>query len=130
MITSEEARTLSKAGHASYDNLVPNDQYQIERHLNESKTGFDCTIYRKTGTNEFIVAFAGTKDGQDVAADVALGTEQWKAARLRVLDTLKDLQATNVSFTGHSLGGKVIEGIRFLGGIMMSKQEIIGELSR
>ena len=109
MITSEEARILSKAGYASYDKLVPNNQFQIERHINESKTGFDCTIYRKIGTNEFIVAFAGTKDGQDVAADVALGTEQWKAARLRVLDSLKDLQAINISFTGHSLGGAIAQ---------------------
>lgn len=113
MITSEEARILSKAGYASYDKLVPNNQFQIEKHINESKTGFDCTIYRKIGTNEFIVAFAGTKDGQDVAADVALGTEQWKAARLRVLDSLKDLQATNISFTGHSLGARSLKAYDF-----------------
>jgi len=109
-MTAEEARTLSEVVHATgSNNVVPKKQYLIEDRVTDSKSGFDCTIYRKIGTNEIIVAFAGTRDGQDVVADLALGKRQWEESRAQLWNSLNKLHATQISFTGYSLGGAVAQ---------------------
>ncbi len=110
MITTEESRIMSKASNASYfNNRVPDDLYKIKDHVQDAKNGFEYTIYQKKGTNEYIVSFAGSQNGQDVAADVALGNKQWEDSKAQLLNSLKDLRATDISFTGHSLGGAIAQ---------------------
>ncbi|TAN41566.1 MAG: hypothetical protein EPN22_15050 [Nitrospirae bacterium] len=117
MITTEQARTLALASQAASDasdGKIP----QLEGYtalttpdLNHPDTGLSLTIFQKNGTTgEFIVAFAGTGNAQDFAADLALGTPQWKAKGKDIIDYLNNtLHATNVDFTGRSLGGALAQ---------------------
>ena len=62
MISTEQARTLAEASHASYgDALIPTgyELVQPRTPLNDPDTGFNAKIYRKIGTNDCIVAFTG-----------------------------------------------------------------------
>ncbi|NLW34830.1 lipase family protein [Syntrophorhabdus aromaticivorans] len=110
MITTEQARTLQQASDASYDQIPSLAGHTCVNTLTDPKTGFNAVIFKKDGTNEYIIAFTGTEPqtSQDVVADLAPGTTQWKdnATKVRAaLTTLDSRGATKISFTGHSLGG-------------------------
>lgn len=73
---------------------------------------FQGVIFRKGG--ETVVAFKGTSNPMDVAADVKLAvgmnTYQYSSARDFVQEHLA-YQRTNVSLCGHSLGGAIAQVI-------------------
>jgi len=114
MITTEQARTLALASEAT-SNASGGETPFLEgygdaiRTFYDPNTGFQAVVFRKEGTNEYIVAFAGTGDAQDAAADLALGTPQWRANANEVLTFLNGLNATNIDFTGRSLGGALAQ---------------------
>jgi len=79
------------------------------------KDGFYADIYKKKGTNEYVLAFRGSenpfKDPLDWAtnASQAMGSDLFKSQYDKALKLIKDFQATcdtcSISITGHSLGG-------------------------
>lgn len=85
MITHEQARINAQLSHASYGDATLPAGYERAKingepiKLDDPDTGFHAEIYKKTGTNEYTVAFTGTQPNtsQDVVADLALGTKQW-----------------------------------------------------
>jgi len=110
MITTEQARTLQQASAASYDQNPSLTGYSVvtDLPLTDPKTGFNAVIFKKDGTNEYIIAFTGTepRTSQDPLADLTLGISQWRKVEANVLAALNSLEgATKISFTGHSLGG-------------------------
>lgn len=119
MITTEKAQLLARASDASYytsenprsmPDMVNNGYTVVEAPwLNDPDTGFNVVVFQKVGTKEYIVAFTGTQGAQDGVADIALGTSQWKAKGQAVTDFLKRLEATNIDFTGQSLGGALAQ---------------------
>ena len=112
MITSQEARILATASYASYDTDPTVGGYTTVKTFNDPNTGFQAAVFQKPDTGEYIVAFTGTQPqtGQDPVADVALGCTQWNQDnRSEVFNYLQGLDATNISFTGHSLGGALAQ---------------------
>ena len=81
------------------------DGYTGVKTFDDPNTGFHAEVYRKDGTNEYIVAFTGTQNWQDVAADIALGRPQWEENKFNVINYLNERGATEIDFTGRSLGG-------------------------
>jgi len=112
MITNEQAQTLAKASNKSYDKDPVWDGYTAAKQFNDPNAGFQAAVFQKNGTNEFIVAFAGTShplDMQDNAANIALGKPQWNNNKEDVLSCIDSLDATKIDFTGHSLGGALAQ---------------------
>ena len=80
-------------------------------------TGFSARVYQNTATNEIVISYAGTEFGntsaQGTTADflngngpLALGDYGSQAYRAAALyQEVKATGKTNISFTGHSLGG-------------------------
>jgi len=72
--------------------------------------GFACAVYRNTVTNEVVISFRGTdNDLGDWASNLGLILSQEKQAAAVYANVLRDYgidaQGSNISFTGHSLGG-------------------------
>ena len=93
-----------------------NDGYYTEAN------GFAATIFRNIQTNEYVIAFRGTDTwkvpGGDLAQNIASGTPDWSilgdlgegsqtASTLNLVRRLIDsgVNLSQISFTGHSLGG-------------------------
>jgi hypothetical protein len=82
MITTEKARNLAVASDASYGTTeVPRsipqmieNGYTVVRPINDPDTGFNAVVFRKNGTDDYVVAMTGTEGTQDGVADLALGT--------------------------------------------------------
>nr|NJM02840.1 lipase family protein [Desulfobacula sp.] len=105
MITGEKASLCARFAEAAYEKTDIPAGYVFKDSIKDPKTGFKAFIYEKTGTAEYIVTFTGSEDAQDFVADTALGKEQWLQNKVGVLDRLLKLDATQITFTGHSLGG-------------------------
>ncbi len=70
--------------------------------------GFSYGVFRRIGTTEVVVAYAGTNSGIDWVANVkngiGLSSTQTTEAALAYL-TAKQQYGSNITLTGHSLGG-------------------------
>ncbi|MFH1871446.1 MAG: VCBS domain-containing protein [Pseudomonadota bacterium] len=70
--------------------------------------GFSYGVFRRIGTTEVVVAYAGTNSGIDWVANVkngiGLSSTQTTEAALAYL-TAKQAYGSNITLTGHSLGG-------------------------
>ncbi len=91
-----------RAGGADLDRLGING-----RDLNDPDSGLQAAIYKKDG--QYVVAFAGTQDAADWMADASQGlglkTAQYDQAAKLAQTMAYRVGSSNVSFTGHSLGG-------------------------
>jgi VCBS repeat-containing protein len=94
---------------ANQDNrpLEPPGWERLEYH-SDRLDGFSYGVFRRIGTTEVVVAYAGTNSGIDWIANVkngiGLSSTQTTAAALAYLDA-KQKYGSNISLTGHSLGG-------------------------
>lgn len=80
MITNEQARIYAQLSHAAHGGTTPAG-YQIAKDargnpitFDDPETGFQAKILKKTGTGDHFVVFTGSQNGQDWAANTALGT--------------------------------------------------------
>ena len=86
--------------------LQPDQQGYI---ANE-QTGFAARVFRKQGTDEFVISFRGTDDFEKDLSD-NLGflftpmLQQARDAEALVQAVINELPGADITFTGHSLGG-------------------------
>ena len=87
------------------------DWERLEYYPDFAVTGFSAGVFRKRGTNEIVIAYTGTNELQ--VADYAFGnipaadgnySFQVESA-MRLYMRTKATYGSNISFTGHSLGG-------------------------
>lgn len=85
----------------------------IEDMLVDPESGFKASVYRDSETGQLVVAFAGTDPGDlvgDVPNDIAGGVSTTKQDLLAmsIAGVLANgPEAQNVTYTGHSLGGRL-----------------------
>ncbi|MGH8039833.1 MAG: DUF6792 domain-containing protein, partial [Stenotrophomonas sp.] len=98
-------------------------QYKIIEHVNDRRSGYQGTAYQRVDSNEIIVSHRGTqeifKDGvvTDAAmvlsranpqANEALAFTKRTIAEAEINDIRRGI-STNVTVTGHSLGGSLTQ---------------------
>ena len=112
MITQQTYALLALEVYAAkrLDNkpLLPPNWIEIEQ--TEGTDGFAYAVYKNPATNEVVISFRGTdNDVGDWTTNLGISLSQEKqgaAVYARVLrDFGADAQGSNISFTGHSLGG-------------------------
>ncbi|CAG0968358.1 Mbeg1-like protein [Geobacter sp.] len=116
MITDQQAQILATASNAAYPgsldyiNMRGYGYTEAKAFPTDPNTGFSAVVFKKEGTQEYIVAFTGTQSAQDAAADIGLGTLQWENNQASVMNYLNNLPAdAKIDFTGHSLGGALAQ---------------------
>ncbi|MEI6032107.1 MAG: calcium-binding protein [Synechococcaceae cyanobacterium ELA739] len=106
-----DPRVLLDAAFAAYGDSPPPD-YNSTGQTITNNNGLYATVYRKIGTDEYIVAFRGTeKTIQDINTDVQKGWSQYEDSDDEIQLLLKELLAnsSHVDITGHSLGGALAQ---------------------
>lgn len=107
------------AGRAYFDTRKANNQFPLPENWfvdfrvpEDKDTGFEATIFKNTATKEIVISFAGTYDqsGVDKFADEALWAGVFHMQLLQACKSYLDVKAnapinTQISLTGHSLGG-------------------------
>lgn len=110
---STEAAVLLNAAFASYPENIPPKDYMYDKEIIKSPSGLRMEVYRRTGSNDYIVSFRGTEPSQfnDIATDINLGWPQYGSARRDIQRVLKSLlqEGGRVDVTGHSLGGALAQ---------------------
>ncbi len=108
-------------------NPATNSSFEVIDQINEKSkifgvdtSGFSATVFKDTNTNEYVIAFRGSNDMQDIRDDLIMGTtntgllgdvtnKQFKEAFAFASEQIARIQAQNpdakISITGHSLGG-------------------------
>jgi hypothetical protein len=94
-----------------------------EGHFFDPTTGFEASLYLYHG--KYIIAFAGTdpSDSHDLAADGILGFGVMQAQLQQAGEFYEKVKAqvgTNITFTGHSLGG----GLAAVMGVFFDKPAV------
>lgn len=95
---------------ASDDNTVLPANWVTLRDRTEGSAGFAYAIFRNTGANEIVISYRGTDgDVGDWLTNIGRSISQERQAAVVYAEILrtygKDAQGSNISFTGHSLGG-------------------------
>lgn len=109
-----EATVLLDAAFASYPE-APDAPAGYERipTIIENSYGLHAEIYRKKGTQDYIVSFRGTQVNQinDITTNANLGWPQFDESRNDIRNQIETLidQGGRVSITGHSLGGALAQ---------------------
>ncbi|WP_150525551.1 Mbeg1-like protein [Roseibium sediminis] len=111
-------RLRLSAGAYGVNSFVPKDWQKLDVSqvggvpLNDFKTGFNSSIYRNKSTGETVVAYRGTDAGinlADVVTDAKLFSQSRVPDQVRqamdLAKAAKQEYGSNLSFTGHSLGG-------------------------
>ncbi len=105
----------------SFVSIVPQD----------NTTGFEASAYRNLLTNDIVISYAGTNPndgillpGPDNTANIGLTTGFGSVQLLQAAEYYLQVQAanptTNITFTGHSLGG----GLAALMGVFFDKRAV------
>jgi alpha-beta hydrolase superfamily lysophospholipase len=105
--------------------IRPGDFQQIakesyEKRPNASLNDYDLArstdtlkIYRKRGTNKYVVGVRGTADARDLIADAALSvgllkySKRYRRDKAELAKFVKEHPGAEIETTGHSLGGAV-----------------------
>ena len=108
-------------------NPATNSSFEVIDQINEKSKffgvdtgGFSATVFKDTNTNEYVIAFRGSNDMQDIRDDLIMGAtstgllgdvtnKQFKEAFAFASEQIARIQAQNpdakISIAGHSLGG-------------------------
>ncbi len=117
MATKEECAQLSlyvydvnaSTGISQNRPLLPDGWEELEFH-SDGLDGFSSGVFRRIGTTEVVVAYAGTNSSIDWVASVSngvgLSSTQTTQAALAYLQA-KQQYGGDITFTGHSLGGGI-----------------------
>jgi hypothetical protein len=79
--------------------------------MEDPETGFKSTLFERTanGKKQYCYAYAGTDDLKDVVNDLkqfaSLLSAQYELAQINAKALVNQYHLTNLTFTGHSLGG-------------------------
>ena len=120
-----ESDQLPKAKEGVITNDTTNSSFEVVEQKNEYTAfgkgfGFSGTVFKNTETNEYVIAFRGTNDGEDFLDDLIMGAtstgllgditnKQFSQAFAFASEQIARIQAQNpdakISITEHSLGG-------------------------
>ena len=70
--------------------------------------GFSYGVFKRSGTNEIVLAYTGTNENVDWASNVTagIGLPSWQVANAAlVYQQVKQTYGSNITLSGHSLGG-------------------------
>ena len=70
--------------------------------------GFSYGVFKRSGTNEIVVAYTGTNEKADWVSNITagLGLPSWQVANAAlVYQQVKEKYGSNITLSGHSLGG-------------------------
>ncbi|MDO9234413.1 MAG: DUF2974 domain-containing protein [Aquabacterium sp.] len=121
MATTQEYALLSLYVYGVQDKLINRPSIPQGWTLLETKDdnllGFSYGVFKRSGTNEIVLAYAGTNENVDWASNVtaAFGLPSWQVANAAlVYCQVKEEYGSNITLSGHSLGGglaSVMEGV-------------------
>ncbi len=103
--------------------IYPTADWSLLSRERDDSSGYEASAYRN-GT-EIVIAFAGTDEPEDWAANFSLATAVWTAAQLyKAAEFYARIRQANpeaaISFTGHSLGG----GLAALMGVFFDRAAV------
>lgn len=88
-----------------------------------TNTDMQALLLKKNGKNEYVIAFRGTQEKFDIGVDAIIGlanyNPQFKDAKTFVQDimTTHNISASDLTLTGHSLGGILTQSVGAVLGI-------------
>ena len=108
-------------------NPATNSSFEVVEQKNEYTAfgigfGFSATVFKDTETNEYVIAFRGTNDSEDILDDIimfatssgSLGdvtnkqfSQAFAFASKQIAEILAKDPDAKISLTGHSLGGSL-----------------------
>ena len=108
-------------------NDTTNSSFEVVKQKNEYTAfekgfGFSATVFKNTKTNEYVIAFRGTNDGEDILDNLIMGAtstgllgdvtnkqfkEAFAFANKQIAEILAKDPDAKISLTGHSLGGSL-----------------------
>ena len=108
-------------------NPATNSSFEVVKQKNEYTAfekgfGFSATVFKNTETNEYVIAFRGTNDGEDILDNLIMGAastgllgdvtnKQFSQAFAFAIEQIAEILAKDpdakISLTGHSLGGSL-----------------------
>ena len=106
-----DPRVLLDAAFASYGESAPIG-YSTTGQTLTNEAGLYLCVYRKDGTDEYIVAFRGTEGNLvDINTDIQKGWPQYHDSTSEIQNLIKALlpKASRIDITGHSLGGALAQ---------------------
>ena len=106
-----DPRVLLDAAFAAYGESAPSG-YSTTGQILTNEAGLYLCVYRKDGTDEYIVAFRGTEGNlEDINPDIHKGWPQYNDSDKEIQDLLQTLleTASRIDITGHSLGGALAQ---------------------
>ena len=127
--TSEDEEKYNPSKHlpkeGAITNPATNSSFEVVEQKNEYTAfgigfGFSATVFKNTETNEYVIAFRGTNDGEDILDNLIMGAtstgllgdvtnKQFKEAFAFAIEQIAEILAKDpdakISLTGHSLGG-------------------------
>ena len=107
-------------------NPATNSSFEVVEQVNDEITGFSGTVFKDPVSGEYIIAFRGTDDLKDLAADfsdmlIDLNNRQFKSAMEFAIEQIKAILASDpnakISLTGHSLGGSIAQFVAYKTGL-------------
>ena len=126
---SYETFDLSKKDAKPVKNPATNSSFEVVEQKNEYTAfekgfGFSATVFKNTETNEYVIAFRGTRisDPVDLVDNAIMGAtssgllgdvtnKQFKEAFAFAIEQIAEILAKDpdakISLTGHSLGGSL-----------------------
>ncbi|MBK6638123.1 MAG: hypothetical protein IPG34_10925 [Rhodocyclaceae bacterium] len=124
-VGNERASRFTKT-QVEYSHLA--DDWTVDRHISNTKTGFSGTLFRHTATNELVLSFRSTEFADDAARDTLQADSHEMANLGLALGQIDDMEAwyaslktsgllpegARYSVTGYSLGGHLASAFNLL----------------
>ena len=102
-------------------NPATGDKYEVINQDGSYITGFDATVFRKSGTNEYVISYTGTDSVLDVINDIDMPTlainlqavSAYNFTKETIEKILKENPNATFSVAGHSLGGTLAQQMAY-----------------